>query len=58
MTMKQVEDKYELSHPTITKILKDIPKYTKAKVNNPNMKEHYNYTLNEKYIYTFSIDKN
>ena len=56
--MKQVEDKYELSHPTITKILKDIPKYTKAKVNNPNMKEHYNYTLNEKYIYTFSIDKN
>ncbi len=24
MTMKQVEDKYELSHPTITKILKDV----------------------------------
>ena len=32
MTMKQVEDKYELSHPTITKILKDVPKYTKAKL--------------------------
>ena len=41
MTMKQVEDKYELSHPTITKILKDVPKYTKAKLNNPNMKEHF-----------------
>jgi hypothetical protein len=39
MTMKQVEDKYELSHPTITKILKDIPKYSKAKLNNPNMNE-------------------
>ena len=24
MTMKHVEDKYELSHPTMTKILKDI----------------------------------
>lgn len=39
MTMKQVEDKYELSHPTVTKILKDIPKYSKAKLNNPNMNE-------------------
>ena len=29
MTMKQIEDKYELSHPTMTKILKDVPKYTK-----------------------------
>ena len=47
MTMKQVEDKYELSHPTITKILKDIPKYTKAKLNNPNMKEHFFQEINE-----------
>ena len=39
MTLKQVEDKYELSHPTITKILKDVPKYPKAKLNNPNMNE-------------------
>ena len=39
MTMKQVEDKYELSHPTMTKILKDVSKYTKAKLNNPNMIE-------------------
>ena len=29
------------SHPTITKILKDVPRYTKAKLNNPNMKEHF-----------------
>lgn len=47
MTMKQVEDKYELSHPTITKILKDVPKYTKAKLNNPNMKEHFFQEINE-----------
>ena len=45
--MKQVEDKYELSHPTITKILKDVPKYTKAKLNNPNMKEHFFQEINE-----------
>lgn len=47
MTMKQIEDKYELSHPTITKILKDVPKYTKAKLNNPNMKEHFFQEINE-----------
>lgn len=47
MTMKQIEDKYELSHPTVTKILKDVPKYTKAKLNNPNMKEHFFQEINE-----------
>ena len=47
MTIKQVEDKYELSHPTITKILKDVPKYTKAKLNNPNMKEYFFQEINE-----------
>lgn len=47
MTMKQVEDKYELSHPTVTKILKDVPKYTKAKLNNPNMKEHFFQEIDE-----------
>lgn len=47
MTMKQVEDKYELSHPTITKILKDVPKYTKAKLNNPNLREHFFQDINE-----------
>lgn len=41
MTMKQVEDKYELSHPTITKILKDVPRYSKAKLNNPNANERF-----------------
>ena len=47
MTMKQIEDKYELSHPTMTKILKDVPKYTKAKLNNPNMKEHFFQEIDE-----------
>lgn len=41
MTMKQVEDKYELSHPTVTKILKDVTKYSKAKLNNPNANERF-----------------
>ena len=41
MTIKHIEDKYELSHPTVTKILKDIPKYTKAKLNNPNANERF-----------------
>lgn len=47
MTMKQVEDKYKLSHPTITKILKDVPKYTKTKLNNPNIREHFFQDINE-----------
>ena len=41
MTLKQVEDKFNLSHPTISKILKDVPKYTKAKINSPNLKEDF-----------------
>ena len=41
MAMKQIEDKYGLSHPTMTKILKDVPKYPKAKLNNPNANERF-----------------
>lgn len=41
MTIKQVKEKYKLSHPTIIKILKDVPKYTKVKLNSPNIKEHF-----------------
>ena len=47
MTMKQIEDKYELSHPTMTKILIDVLKYTKAKLNNPNMKEYFFQEIDE-----------
>jgi hypothetical protein len=46
MALKQVEDKYELSHPTISNILKDVPKYTKVKLNNPNMDEHFFKNIN------------
>lgn len=46
MTLKQVEDKFQLTHPTISKILMDIPKYTKAKLNNPNLKEHFFQNIN------------
>lgn len=41
MSLKQVEDKFELSHPTVSKILKDIEKYPKAKIFNPNLKENF-----------------
>lgn len=41
MSLKQVGDKYNLSNPTIGKILKDIPKYTKAKLNNPDLNERF-----------------
>lgn len=46
MGLKQVENKYNLSHPTVSKILKNVPKYTKAKINNPNMKEHFFQEIN------------
>lgn len=41
MSLNVVEQKFNLSHPTVSKILKDIPKYTKAKVFNPDLKEHF-----------------
>lgn len=41
MTLNEVEKQFGLSHPTISKILKDIPKYPKAKIYNPNLKEHF-----------------
>lgn len=39
MTLESLEEKYKLSHPTITKILNGIPKYTKAVIYNPELKE-------------------
>lgn len=41
MSLKEVQDKYNLCGPTISKILKDIPKYTKAKIKNPNLNERF-----------------
>lgn len=53
MTLKQVEDKYKLSHSAITKILKDTSKYTKAKLNNPNMREHFFQEINDEKVLIF-----
>lgn len=56
MTLKQVGDKYKLSTPTIGKILKDIPKYTKARLNNPNMNEDFFHCIdNEKKAYFLGL---
>lgn len=41
MTKKQVCQKFNLSEPTIIKILKEIPNWPKAKINNPNLKENF-----------------
>lgn len=45
MSLSQVENQYKLSHPTISKILKDIPKYPKAKIYNPELKERFFETI-------------
>lgn len=55
MTLKQVEDKYNLSHPTISKILKDTPKHTRAKLNNPNMNESFFHNLDENSAYYLGL---
>lgn len=41
VSLSRIEEKYDLSHPTISKILKDVPKHKKALVLNPNLKEDY-----------------
>jgi DNA-directed RNA polymerase sigma subunit (sigma70/sigma32) len=35
MTLDEVGKKFNLCRPTISKILKDIPRYTKAKIKSP-----------------------
>ena len=45
MTLGEVEKQFNLSHPTISKILKDTPKYPKAKIYNPDLKEHFFETI-------------
>ncbi len=46
MTQKQVKEKFNLSLPTIGKILKDVPKYARAKINNPELNEHFFQEIN------------
>lgn len=41
MTLDEVGKKFNLCRPTISKILKDIPRYTKAKIKNPQLKEDF-----------------
>ena len=52
MTYKEIAIKYNLSNPTIGKILKDIPKYPKAKLFNPDLNENFfenNYSESKAY---------
>jgi hypothetical protein len=41
MAIKTVCEKFNLSSPTVGKILKDIPRYSKALIFNPNLKENF-----------------
>lgn len=41
MALSVLEEKYSLSHPTISKILKGVPKYKKARIFNPDLNEHF-----------------
>jgi DNA-binding transcriptional regulator LsrR (DeoR family) len=41
MSLTQVAEKFNLSSPTVGKILKDIPRYTKARIFNPELKEDF-----------------
>ena len=41
MTYAVVQQKYNLSAPTVGKILSGVPKYSKAKIKNPNLKERF-----------------
>lgn len=41
MAIKTVCERFNLSSPTISKILKDIPRYPKALIFNPNLKEDF-----------------
>lgn len=49
MTIKQVSEEYNLCCPTISKILKDIPKYPKSQINNPCLEEHYFNIIDNEY---------
>ena len=41
MSLETLEARYDLSHPTISKILSGIPKYAKATIYNPELKEDF-----------------
>ena len=45
MTLAQVSEKFNLCKPTVGKILSEIPKYTKAQLNNPYLKERFFETI-------------
>ncbi len=56
MTLSEVGAKFNLSNPTVGKILKDIPKYPKAKIFNPEMNERFFQEINnEKNAYFLGL---
>lgn len=49
MTLKEVGEKFSLSNPTIIKILKEVPRYSRAQINNPNLNEDLFQDINDEY---------
>lgn len=49
VSLKVLEEKYQLSHPTISKILKDVPKHKKAQIYNPELYENYFESINTEF---------
>lgn len=41
MTLTQLASHFNLSSPTVGKILGDIPRYSKARLNNPELNERF-----------------
>ena len=56
MTLNEVGIKFNLSNPTVGKILKNIPKYPKARIFNPEMNERFFQEINnEKNAYFLGL---
>lgn len=49
MSIKAVGNKFGICNPTVSKILKDVPKYTKAQIKNPNFNENFFEDINSEY---------
>lgn len=56
MTLAQLASHYNLSSPTVGKILGDIPRYSKARLNNPDLDERFFETIdNEEKAYFLGL---
>ena len=55
MSLSTVEKEFNISHPTICEILKNVPRYSKAKLNNPELNERFFNILNKDSAYYLGL---